>query len=457
MLDNLRVVAGGRARRAGLCRQRGARGRVQRCAQLSHGAPRERPTACVFDAEQGSAARALAAVGRAALFRGHEQRTQARKAVAVDKALRNQLAECVFDLSPQQPRACSDFVEERRAVRRDDLEHTPPARAQCNIAAALREARPNRQIAPRGECDRRGAHRAGDACAARIQRGDARPHDSSRAAQLIQPRRVVFVHPGRQDLRFPRRSWRLVAFQLRDDACDRVRTFDARIRRDALPFEEEAHEVARLDGFDFLAQAIHRVAVDARQQAPLAPLDFKRAGREVPAHHRAFGLQLQQCQVGIGGGQPERRRQRAGRYGAEALQAIAQDFHERGFALPGFSIVLRRVDVRCARRSRKHGFEFRQALSGNQYAVRVDRQARYARRSRKLVQQRRPRRLRGHFRVAQETETDQGGVQFVGVARINPDFVAHLLNRLQIELAEVGRVLRVHPAPRQHRLRAPFL
>ena len=158
----------------------------------------------------------------------------------------------------------------------------------------------------------------------------------------------------------------------------------------------------------------------------------------MPAHHGAFGLQLQQCQVGIGRGKPERRRQRAGRHGAEALQAIAQDFHERGFALPGFSIVLRWVDVRCARRSRKHRFEFGQALGGNQDAARVDDQARYARRSRKFVHQRLPRRLRGNFRVAQETETEQGRVQLVGIARVGPDFLAHLLNRRGIELPEIG-------------------
>ena len=42
---------------------------------------------------------------------------------------------------------------------------------------------------------------------------------------------------------------------------------------DVLPLEQEAHVVARLDRLDLAAQALERVAMDARQQVPLAPLD----------------------------------------------------------------------------------------------------------------------------------------------------------------------------------------
>ena len=45
-------------------------------------------------------------------------------------------------------------------------------------------------------------------------------------------------------------------------------------------------------------------------------------------------------------------------------------------------------------------------------------------------------------------------MQLVGIARLGPDFVAHLLNCARVELAEVGSTLGVHPAPRQHRLGA---
>ena len=59
-----------------------------------------------------------------------------------------------------------------------------------------------------------------------------------------------------------------------DDAGDRIGAFDARFGRDALPLEQEAHEVARRHRLDLLAQPVHGVAMDAREQAPLAPLDL---------------------------------------------------------------------------------------------------------------------------------------------------------------------------------------
>jgi hypothetical protein len=46
-----------------------------------------------------------------------------------------------------------------------------------------------------------------------------------------------------------------------------------RARANLLPVEQEAREVARLDRLDLLAQALERVAVDARQQVALAPFE----------------------------------------------------------------------------------------------------------------------------------------------------------------------------------------
>ena len=88
-----------------------------------------------------------------------------------------------------------------------------------------------------------------------VQRRDARPHDPTGAAQLVEPRRVVFVDACGKNLGFPRRSGRFESFELRHDVGHRVRAFDARFRRDALPFEQEAHEVARFDRLDLAAQA----------------------------------------------------------------------------------------------------------------------------------------------------------------------------------------------------------
>jgi len=59
---------------------------------------------------------------------------------------------------------------------------------------------------------------------------------------------------------------------LRQHRRERIGPVDSRAGADVLPLEQEAHEVARLDRLDLAAQALQRVAVDARQQMPLTPL-----------------------------------------------------------------------------------------------------------------------------------------------------------------------------------------
>src|SRR2546430_17713431 len=52
------------------------------------------------------------------------------------------------------------------------------------------------------------------------------------------------------------------------------------VRCDALPPQQEPHEVRRRDRLDLLAQPVERVAVDAGEQAALAPFQLRYAGRE---------------------------------------------------------------------------------------------------------------------------------------------------------------------------------
>ena len=67
-----------------------------------------------------------------------------------------------------------------------------------------------------------------------------------------------------------------------------------RLGGDPLPAEQEAQEVARRHRLDLGAQALERVAVDAREQPALAPFLDRRAGREAAAHREAFGLERRQ-------------------------------------------------------------------------------------------------------------------------------------------------------------------
>ncbi|MNK89579.1 hypothetical protein D3C87_1095930 [compost metagenome] len=61
-----------------------------------------------------------------------------------------------------------------------------------------------------------------------------------------------------------------------------------------LPVEQETHEVLQRHRLDFPPQTLDRVAVNSRQQMPLAPLFFRAAWGEPTAQHVAFALQLRQ-------------------------------------------------------------------------------------------------------------------------------------------------------------------
>ena len=106
-----------------------------------------------------------------------------------------------------------------------------------------------------------------------------------------------------------------------------------------LPLEQEAREVAWLDRLDLAAQALERVAMDAREQMALAPFDaacvalridregrrIGRAHRREPAlQHRTFGFQREQRRVDIGLRQQQLCCEREGRRRTHAAQARTQ-------------------------------------------------------------------------------------------------------------------------------------
>ena len=128
---------------------------------------------------------------------------------------------------------------------------------------------------------------------------------------LIEPGGLVFVDARGEDFRFPRACGRFEAFELREHRGQRVRALHARFGRHALPLEQEAQEVPRLHGLDFRAQALHGVAMDAREQAALAPLFFRGARREAAAHREAFGLKSGERGVDLRGRHAERVGERA--------------------------------------------------------------------------------------------------------------------------------------------------
>ena len=71
----------------------------------------------------------------------------------------------------------------------------------------------------------------------------------------------------------------------------RVRALHPRIRQDPLPVEQKAQEIPRRHRLDLGAQPLDGVAVNAREQAPLAPFVLGGAGREPAAQGEALALQ----------------------------------------------------------------------------------------------------------------------------------------------------------------------
>src|SRR5204862_192931 len=92
--------------------------------------------------------------------------------------------------------------------------------------------------------------------------GEPGPRGPTGETQVIEPREVVIVQTRGEDLRLPRRCRRLEALELRDQRSQRIRTFAPLRGNHMLPAAEKAHEVAARDRLDFLAQTLHRVAMN---------------------------------------------------------------------------------------------------------------------------------------------------------------------------------------------------
>ena len=92
---------------------------------------------------------------------------------------------------------------------------------------------------------------------------------------MLEIRRIVQIDARRQHVALPRRRRQLDALQLRDDLRDPVALVQLRARLHVLPAQQEADEVGRRDRFDLLAQPADGEAMDARQEATLAPVGLR--------------------------------------------------------------------------------------------------------------------------------------------------------------------------------------
>ena len=130
---------------------------------------------------------------------------------------------------------------------------------------------------------------------------------------MIEPTRIVALHPNGQDIRFPCCSPRFHALELFDDRSQTFGSLHPAVRYGVLPTEQEPQVVSRGDGFDLLAQPVEGVAVNPREQTALAPFDLRRLRREGAAQDEAFSFERAESGVDQARVQTEQLRELLGR------------------------------------------------------------------------------------------------------------------------------------------------
>ena len=216
------------------------------------------------------------------------------------------------------------------------------------------------------------------------------------------------------------------------------------------------------DRLDLGAQPLDRVAVDARQQPPLAPFLALAPGVNRPriakpsvssaasaaAISPARARAARRARPGVTGPRPSSRPRRISTSASSRDQSARR--RSAGAAIAGSSRRLGPQGAGTAAAARPRSTDVRLVPS----------QPRVTRRcaARAASSQRAPsRRWPRASSLGEEAEPDQRVVQLVGVGGLGPGLRAHARDRLGIEPAEIGRGLRGEPAPAHHRLRAALL
>ncbi len=149
----------------------------------------------------------------------------------------------------------------------------------CAIGSVARD-HPVRVFADE-KCKRRdaGGNDAANGSVVLAQRGrmrrEAAPADRAGEAELIENVRIVVRDAARENLLFPGSCRRFESLQLLQRFERAALAEQARLRRDVLPAEQPAHELRGSHGLNLFAQRSQREAVNAREQAAVAPFRFR--------------------------------------------------------------------------------------------------------------------------------------------------------------------------------------
>ncbi len=195
------------------------------------------------------------------------------------------------------------------------------------------------------------------------QTGPGRPPGQ---ALGVEPRSLIALESRRQDLGLPRSRRRLEAFERAQDRRQCVGSFEARLLGDMLPGEQEAQKIARCDRVDLRPQPTNGRMMDARQEAPVAPLLVVEAGKETPLENCAIAFESGEGRCYRAWLEPERRSERRRRHRPETLEPTAQDLDQGFIRRPCFAGLFGgRRDLRLEPRLGPNGMELSEPLGRN--------------------------------------------------------------------------------------------
>ena len=249
---------------------------------------------------------------------------------------------------------------------------------------------------------------------------------------------------ARQNVALPSRRGHLEAVELTDHRREAFQPRGPMLGIHPLPGQQEPDEIRRAHRLDLRAEAVQRVAMDARQQPPLAPLELGRrvtvAWGEAAAEHHSLRLQ-----------RDERR------FDLDVRDAQCRGEGSRsGRTDDAESSTDQLADGGLSRRRIVEQFHFRAAL-GRDPDGRSAVDGLESRCTPGLDQLAHVLRPIGGLRFGQEAGGEQCVVQLVRVLDLGPDLLPHPLDGGGIERAEVGGGGGLERTAGVHRLRAALL
>ena len=148
---------------------------------------------------------------------------------------------------------------------------------------------PRRRVLAQHQGDRRAAQRS----LARPDRGrEPAPGHASGEAKPVDEIGLIVRDAGGEHFALPGAGGNFVAVELLDDHGKSLGTLQLLFARNVLPVQEETHEIGGADWFDLGAQAVERIAVNAREEPAVAPFELGGAGRARRSRCKSAAQQL---------------------------------------------------------------------------------------------------------------------------------------------------------------------